>query len=61
MKSLCFIAFMTITLCQSVLRLGGGNCCDQSTVTVNGNAKVTGVPDIAIVTIRIAETAKTSR
>lgn len=62
MKTVYFVALLTIALSQSVFRLGGGNsCCDQSVVTVNGNARVTGVPDIAAVTIRISETAKTTR
>lgn len=40
---------------------GGDSCCNDNAIIVNGQGKVTVQPDIAIVSVGVSNTAKTSQ
>ena len=56
------IAFCLISQVKSsILGDGGASCCDENVISVTGQGKVLVQPDIAIVTVGVSRTAKTSQ
>lgn len=65
-KQLRVISIVLISLCLSsqvstvIVPESGSSCCGDNTVLVSGEGKVSVQPDIAIVTVGVSVTAKTS-
>ena len=59
--ALIIVALCVLSQISSASPNGGSSCCDDNTISVNGQGRFFVQPDIAIVSVGVSKTAKSSQ